>query len=81
MSVAPRADYRYSAGRKLTNKLLIGDFCRVKLDSHTLSVSCGSSTDVSIFGVACLLAAIAVANGGLEVRKVLQEYVFRACER
>ena len=69
------------AGSKLTNKLLIGDLCGVKLDSHALSVSRDSGTDISINGVARVLATIAVTNGRFEVREVLQEYMFCACGR
>jgi len=78
---AARLDLKYLAGGKLTNKLLIGYLCRVKLNSHALGVSCGATADLLIFGICCLLIAIAVTNGRIEVREILQENMFGACKR
>jgi hypothetical protein len=79
-SAASRLDLKYIADSKLTDKLLIGYLCRVKLNSHALGVSCGACADLSIVGIFQLLTAIAVSNGRLEVREVLQENVLRACK-
>ena len=64
-------DHEYFADRKLTNKLFIGYFCGIELDSHTFGMSCGSRADLSISGILYLATAIAVTNRGLEVREVL----------
>jgi hypothetical protein len=80
LSVTSRPDDT-DLGRKLTNQLLIGYLCRIKLNSHTLGVSRGSGADLPIIGVIGLLVAIAVSNGRLEIREILEKNVLRAWKR